>query len=261
MPGTRGRHLFTELREQLAHRRGVRSPARLAAWIKQRVQASNPPLYVEPLGDMIRLTHGHVVAYLRGMARAPHVADSPADILALAAQGGEHFVDVWPVKGVPLADIKVITEDVTLTHGRASVLVRYEIPRDFAEDALTAGSMPPMLRRNPAVLVVGANPPDYFTVRRADGAYDDRLDVSMPLRLARELARRKDFRFPNPGNGVTGPLATRVDRLDYRHAQDGKLYTHDFTEDTHTVVAEVEDGGRRVVLRATNGDPIVEDFA
>ena len=217
MPGTRGRHLFTELREQLAHRRGVRSPARLAAWIKQRVQASNPPLYVEPLGDMIRLTHGHVVAYLRGMARAPHVADSPADILALAAQGGEHFVDVWPVKGVPLADIKVITEDVTLTHGRASVLVRYEIPRDFAEDALTAGSMPPMLRRNPAVLVVGANPPD--------------------------------------------PLATRVDRLDYRHAQDGKLYTHDFTEDTHTVVAEVEDGGRRVVLRATNGDPIVEDFA
>ena len=198
MPGTRGRHLFTELREQLAHRRGVRSPARLAAWIKQRVQASNPPLYVEPLGDMIRLTHGHVVAYLRGMARAPHVADSPADILALAAQGGEHFVDVWPVKGVPLADIKVITEDVTLTHGRASVLVRYEIPRDFAEDALTAGSMPPMLRRNPAVLVVGANPPDYFTVRRADGAYDDRLDVSMPLRLARELARRKSVSLATP---------------------------------------------------------------
>ena len=57
-------------------------------------------------------------------------------------------------------------------------------------------------------------------------------------------------------------IARKVLAIDYVHASDGKKYTHDFTEDSDhgAVCAYVEDGGRRVVLEAANGKPIVGDY-
>jgi len=57
-------------------------------------------------------------------------------------------------------------------------------------------------------------------------------------------------------------IARKVLAIDYVHASDGKKYTHDFTEDSDhgAVCAYVEDGGRRVVLEASDGKPIVGDY-
>jgi ribosomal protein L29 len=57
-------------------------------------------------------------------------------------------------------------------------------------------------------------------------------------------------------------LARKVLVIDYVHAEDGKKYTHDFGEDTDhgPVCAYVEDGGKRVVLEASDGRAIVKDY-
>jgi hypothetical protein len=63
----------------------------------------------------------------------------------------------------------------------------------------------------------------------------------------------------NPGRKK---IARKVLAIDYVHASDGKKYTHDFTEDADhgPVCAYVEQGGRRVILEAQDGKPIVGDY-
>jgi hypothetical protein len=60
----RRRHLFTELRRQLAKRKGVRDPAKLAAWIKARTRGNNPLLYVDRMGAFVMLKHGAVAGWI-----------------------------------------------------------------------------------------------------------------------------------------------------------------------------------------------------
>jgi len=88
----------------------------------------------------------------------------------------------------------------------------------------------------------------------------DRKKLEEAGRIAYELwhqARRGVHR--NPGRKK---IARKVLAIDYVHASDGKKYTHDFTEDSDhgPVCAYVEDGGRRVVLEAADGKPIVGDY-
>ena len=57
-------------------------------------------------------------------------------------------------------------------------------------------------------------------------------------------------------------IARTVLSIAYVHDEDGEEYEHDFTEDRDhgAVAAYVERGGRRVVLEATDGQPIVKDY-
>lgn len=57
-------------------------------------------------------------------------------------------------------------------------------------------------------------------------------------------------------------IARQVHDITYEHDDDGKDYRHDFHEDRDhgAVEAYVERGGRRVVLEATDGEPIVKDY-
>ena len=70
----------------------------------------------------------------------------------------------------------------------------------------------------------------------------------------------------NPTLAILGnprrKLARKVLAIDYVHASDGKKYTHDFAEDTDhgPVCAYVEDGGKRVVLEASDHRAIVKDY-
>jgi surface antigen len=87
----------------------------------------------------------------------------------------------------------------------------------------------------------------------------DRKKLEEAGRIAYELwhqARRGVHRNPRK------KIARKVLAIDYVHASDGKKYTHDFTEDADhgAVCAYVEDGGRRVVLEASDGKPIVGDY-
>jgi len=84
-----------------------------------------------------------------------------------------------------------------------------------------------------------------------------------------EMARSGEVPERNPTLAILGnprgrrrKLATKVLAIDYVHAQDGKKYTHDFTEDTDhgPVCAYVEDGGKCVVLEASDGRAIVRDY-
>lgn len=68
----------------------------------------------------------------------------------------------------------------------------------------------------------------------------------------------------NPGVALAGKIARAVHRIDYVHAVDGKRYTHDFAEEydkgQSAVEAFVDQGGRRVILKARDGRPIVQDY-
>lgn len=78
--------------------------------------------------------------------------------------------------------------------------------------------------------------------------------------------QRSDF---VDGMVVTDPYATNppviardVEAIEYVHQQDGKRYRHDFSEDRDhgRVRATVQNGGRRVVLEADDGEPIVGEY-
>jgi hypothetical protein len=105
-------HLFTELRRQLAGRKDVRDPAKLAAYIKARLHGSNPPLRVRVVGKFVQVWHGSVIGYFdprrelaliaivrsAGQAREPVIQlghdASPAERTWLQRQHGE--ADVAP---------------------------------------------------------------------------------------------------------------------------------------------------------------------
>lgn len=128
------------------------------------------------------------------------------------------------------------------------------------------------------LMVVGANPP-----RRRNSA--EALPEGRTLEtVIRHLRKVSAFLGDDPNGGLVESsiylllqlqmqaakgihrnppavqLAKKILRLDYVHAENGKEYTHDFTEDASRVVATVVDGGRQINLKAIDGRRIVEDY-
>jgi hypothetical protein len=130
------RHLFTELRRQLAGRKDVRSPAKLAAWIKAHVAGTNPPLKVRVMSEgLVELRHGMITGYMDG------------GVIVGVADRKRLYVTEPEVGSLTTRTLGDITRKLGLAWS--------SIARDVAEQWLESGKEP---RRPNPLLAIAGNP-------------------------------------------------------------------------------------------------------
>lgn len=278
-------HLFTRLRRELAKRRDVRDPDALAAYIKRTVHG-NPPLRVERQGPYVKLIHGDVQAWLY------------EGYLVAISQKPSHNRGVSPII-VRLREIPVRQAARRYLESLGYEVEDIEIVPQSAETILESGEWRPIAARNPkrdvtrvrergTRVTMPKSPAERIAAVRqivqehqyakidgymVDGfsasaivqVYDALNDANKEKYAALPVSKMAAVAFKLIGqqkNPRGEQIARKVERLDYVHTEDGERYTHDFTEDDDhaDVTATVLEGGRKVVLKAKDGRPIVQDF-
>lgn len=67
-------------------------------------------------------------------------------------------------------------------------------------------------------------------------------------------------RIENASSRIKGLMSEEVHAIFYRHAEDGKLYQHDFKNPTLMLAVERGDGVRDILITSPDGFPIWQDF-
>jgi len=200
--------------------------------------------------------HGTFRRIRRAVARRPDV-DDPS---ALAAWIKRKYYGSNPA----LTGVRVVGSNmVEVTHGDATILFSYKTPVAAFVEGHGMFATDKFWSRTTSTHIGKWLREMGFDIRGAKRVAQELIeDIARGGGLPGGVATHRNPTLAILGNPRRKKIARRVLCIDYVHAEDGKKYTHDFTEDTDhgDVCAYVEDGGRRVVLEARDGKPIVGNY-